>query len=268
MRHTPLAAVGLGLSVLGLSGLGLSGLGLSVFAPNAGAEQLTAGASGSITVFAASSLTDAFTKLGRDFQRSHPDTTISFSFNASSALATQIDEGAPVDVFASADATNMKKVVDAGAIGGRPVVFARNRLEIAVEPGNPLEIHSLADTVKSDVTLVLCAAVVPCGRYALDSYAKAGVQVREVPTAENAKATLAKVALGEADAAVVYVTDVAAAKNDADGVAIPERENVVAAYPIGVVKDTQNRALARAFSDYVTSSRGRRTLRHFAFLAP
>lgn len=246
----------------------LSVVGLSVFAPNAGAEQHTADPTGSITVFAASSLTDAFTKLGRDFERSHPDTAISFSFNASSALATQVDEGAPADVFASADAANMAKVVHAGAISGVPDVFARNRLEIAVEPGNPLKIHSLADTVKPDVTLVLCAAVVPCGRYALESYAKAGVKVPEVPTAENAKATLTKVALGEADAAVVYVTDVAAAKDDTDGVAIPERENVVAAYPIGVVKDTQNRVLARAFADYITSSRGQRTLRHFAFLAP
>jgi molybdate transport system substrate-binding protein len=248
--------------------LGSVGLGVAVLGSGAAAEVRSVRPTGSITVFAASSLTDVFTKLGRDFERSHPDTAISFSFNASSVLATQIDEGAPADVFASADAVSMAKAVDAGAIGRRPVVFARNRLEIAVEPGNPLEIHSLADTVEPDVTVVLCAAVVPCGRYALESYAKAGVRVPEVPTAENAKATLTKVALGEADAAVVYVTDVAAAKDDTDGVAIPERENVVAAYPIAVVKDTRNRALARAFADYITSSRAQRTLRRFAFLTP
>jgi len=182
-------------------------VGLSVFAPSAGAKRHTAGPTGSITVFAASSLTDAFTKLGRDFERAHPGTAISFSFGASSALATQVDDGAPADVFASADAASMANVVRSGAIRGRPVVFARNRLEIAVEPGNPLKIHSLHDTVKPEVTLVLCASVVPCGRYALESYAKAGVRLPEVPTAENARATLTRVALGEADAAVVYVTD-------------------------------------------------------------
>jgi len=254
--------------VLGLGVLGLSVIGLSVIAPGAEAERQPARTSGSITVFAASSLTDAFTKLGRDFERSHADTSISFSFNASSALATQIDEGAPADVFASADPTNMMKVVNAGEIVGRPTVFARNRLEIAVEPGNPLKIHSLADTVERDVTVVLCAAAVPCGRYALESYAKAGVKVPDVPTAESARATLTRVALGEADAAVVYVTDVAAAGDDVDGVAIPEHENVIASYPIGVVKDTENRALARAFARFVGSTPAQRILRRFGFLAP
>jgi len=263
MTYARVAGVGVGLSVLVLSVLGSSAL-----TPEAGAGELRGRPSGSITVFAASSLTDAFSKLGHDFERSNPETTVSFSFNASSALATQIDEGAPADVFASADAASMAKVVDAGAIINGPVVFAHNRLEIAVEPGNPLKIHSLADTVKPDVTLVLCAAIVPCGRYARSSYAKAGVHVANVPTAETATATLAKVALGEADAAVVYVTDVAAAQDDVDGITIPNRENVVAVYPIGVVKETQNRALARAFVDYVASSRGRRTLQRFAFLAP
>ena len=263
MTRARLAVVG-----LVLSGLVLSGLVSSVFGPDAGAGQLRGRARGSITVFAASSLANAFTKLGHDFERSHPETAVAFSFNASSALAAQIDEGAPADVFASADAASMAKAVDAGAILSGPVVFARNRLEIAVEPGNPLKIHSLADTVKPDVTLVLCAAIVPCGRYARSSYTKAGVHVSNVPTAETATATLARVALGEADAAVVYVTDVVAAQDDVDGITIPDLENVVAVYPIGVVKETQNRALARAFVDYVTSSRGRRTLQRFAFLAP
>jgi molybdate transport system substrate-binding protein len=250
----------------------LVALALVVATPRASADTATARPpaqpNGTITVFVASSLTEAFTKLGRDFERAHPRTTITFSFNASSTLATQIAEGAPADAFASADVATMTKLADADAITGTPVVFARNRLEIAVEPGNPLEIRTLVDTVADDVTLVLCAAVVPCGKYALESYAKAGVEVPVVPTAENAKATLTKVALGEADAAVVYATDVEAAKDDVQGVAIPKRDNVVASYPIGVTRDSEHRALARAFTEYVVSAPGEHTLARFGFLAP
>jgi molybdate transport system substrate-binding protein len=233
----------------------------------AGTEVRVGKPTGSITVFAASSLTEAFTAIGRAFERSHPGTTITFNFNASSTLATQITEGAPGDVFASADDTNMSRLVDADAINGTPTAFARNRLEIAVEPGNPLEIRSLADTVEPDTTLVLCARVVPCGKYALEAYAKAGVELPTVPSAENAKATLTKVALGEADAAVVYVTDVAA-NDDVQGVRIPARDNVIASYPIGVVRSTENRPLADDFTAYVVSARGQRTLTRFGFLAP
>jgi len=247
----------------------LAVVAVTPFAPDAtGAVRSAPQPKGTITVFAASSLTESFTKLGSDFERAHPNTTITFSFNSSSTLATQISEGAPADIFASADETNMAKVVGSDAISGTPVAFARNRLEIAVEPKNPLKIRNLADTVADGVTLVLCAAAVPCGKYALESYAKAGVQVPAVPTAENAKATLTKVALGEADAAVVYVTDVAAGKGDVQGVVIPGRDNVIASYPIGVVRDTADRALAKAFTDYVVSARGQRALRSFGFLAP
>ena len=247
----------------------LAGVAATPLATDAhGAVRTAVTPKGTITVFAASSLTEAFTKLGSDFERAHPNTSISFNFNASSTLATQITQGAPADVFASADSTNMSKLVDDGAIAGAPVVFARNRLEIAVEPKNPLKIRNLADTIADDVTLVLCAAVVPCGKYALESYAKAGVKVSVVPTAENAKATLTKVALGEADAAVVYVTDIDAAKGDVQGVVIPRRDNVVAAYPIGILKDTASHALSKTFTDYVLSARGQRALRRFGFLSP
>ena len=242
--------------------------GLITLGPNAGAERTPRRLTGSITVFAASSLTEAFTEIGRDFERSHPGTTIAFSFNSSSALATQIDQGAPADVFAAADAVSMARAVDAGAIRGTPTAFARNRLEIAVEPGNPSRIRSLADTVRGNITLVLCSPAVPCGRYARRSYAKAGVRVPEVPTAESAKAALTRVALGEADAALVYVTDVAAASDDVDGVAIPDRVNVVATYTIGVATESENPALARAFTAAVASPLGRSTLRRFSFLAP
>lgn len=224
---------------------------------------------GSITVFAAASLTEAFTKIGADFEKRHPDTDIVFSFNSSSTLATQIEQGAPVDVFASADVESMHRTVggqNAGVNGS--FFFARNRLAIAVEPGNPKKITSLADTVDADVILVLCAPEVPCGKYALRAYEKAGVTVPDGPTAENAKATLSKVALGEADAAVVYVTDVAAAKQDVSGVSIPKSQNVIARYPIASLPQSENKPLAHAFVRYVLSKTGQRTLKRFGFLAP
>lgn len=222
---------------------------------------------GSITVFAASSLTDAYTRIGKDFERGNRDTTITFSFNASSTLATQIQQGAPADVFASADNANMQNVAD--EVVGTPKTFARNRLAIAVEPGNPLRIKTLADTVADNVILVLCAPEAPCGKFALDAYRKAGVPVpNSVPTGENVKAALSKVFLGEADAAVVYVTDVQAAKGDVKGVAIPDNQNVIAAYPIAALKSSENVELAKEFVKYVRSAAGRKTLQRFGFLPP
>ena len=221
--------------------------------------------SGSITVFGASSLTEVFTKMGADFDRLHPGVTVAFNFNVSSTLAAQIQQEAPADVFASADQSNMSKV--AGMITGR-AVFAENLLEIAVAPGNPKHIRSLADTVKPDVLLVLCAPAVPCGEFALQAYQKQGISVGNVPTGLNVKDTLSKVTLGEADAAVVYVTDVLSAKGSVTGVRIPLSQNVVAVYPIGVVKSSPNRPRAAAFEAYVLSSAGQRTLRQFGFLKP
>jgi molybdate transport system substrate-binding protein len=223
---------------------------------------------GDITVSAASSLTEAFEQIREDFQEGYDGTTVTFNFGSSSTLEAQLEQGAPADVFASADTANMQKLAGAGGVRGRPVVFARNRLQIAVEPGNPKRIKGLADTLAEDVQLVLCAAEVPCGKYAAEAYAKAGLEVPEVPTGLTAKDTLSKVALGEADAAVVYVTDVKAAKGDVRGVAIPDRDNVVARYPIAVVSASENVATAKAFVRYVTSTRGQKTLRSFGFLAP
>ncbi len=250
-------------AVLAVAVLALAGSSASAAPRGSGRK-----AAGSITVFAASSLTEAFTKIGKDFEKKHPDATVTFSFNSSSTLETQIEQGAPTDVFASADDANMQKLVDADAIAGDPAVFARNRLEIAVEPRNPKKIESLADTVKGGVTLVLCVSEVPCGKYARQAYDKAGVSVPPVPTAENAKATLSKVTLGEADAAVVYVTDVKAAKGDASGVKIPAAQNVVAVYPIAPLVDAQDGPLAKAFIRYVLSSSAQRTLGRFGFLHP
>jgi molybdate transport system substrate-binding protein len=223
---------------------------------------------GSITVSAAASLTEAFTQLGRQFQKQHKGTTVTFNFGSSSTLETQIQQGAPADVFASADTTNMDKLSAAGDVSGKPVVFARNLLEIAVAKGNPKKIKTLADTLKPGVQLVLCAPTVPCGKFALQAYQQAGLTVAKVPTGQDVKATLSNVTLGSADAAVVYVTDVKAAKGKVAGVVIPATQNVVATYPVAVVKSSANAATAQAFVSYVASPAGKATLLKFGFLKP
>jgi molybdate transport system substrate-binding protein len=224
--------------------------------------------SGSITVSAASSLTEAFTQLGRQFQKQYKGTTVTFNFGSSATLETQIQQGASADVFASADTTNMDKLSAAGDVAGKPVVFAHNLLEIAVAKGNPKKIKTLADTLKPGVQLVLCAPTVPCGKFALQAYQLAGLTVPKVPTGQDVKATLSNVTLGSADAAVVYVTDVKAAKGKVGGVVIPTTQNVVATYPLAVVKASGNPATAQAFVQYVASSAGKATLLKFGFRKP
>jgi len=224
--------------------------------------------SGTIVVSAASSLTDAFSRLGHDFERRDPAVRISFNFGASSTLATQIEQGAPADVFASADERTMAGLVREGLIRGRPARFAQNRLAIAVARRNPRRVRSLADTLRPGVTLVLCAPSVPCGAFARQAYARAGLRVGAVPTGLNVRDTLSKVTLGEADAAVVYVTDVEAARGAVTGVSIPPAENVPARYPIGVVAGSSHLTAATVFAAYVRSAAGQATLRRFGFLPP
>lgn len=223
--------------------------------------------SGTITVFAASSLNAAYTAIGAEFQKSHPGTTVTFTFGGSSMLVSQIQQGAIGDVFASADQPNMQKAIDAGLTAESPIVFARNSLEIVVGAGNPKHISSLADLAHSGLVVVLCAPAVPCGRYAAQALQKAGVTVKPASQEADVKAVLSKVALGEADAGIVYVTDIKAAGAAVEGVAIPPALNVVAQYPIVILKDSQNRALARAFISYVLTD-GRRILAGYGFTNP
>jgi molybdate transport system substrate-binding protein len=223
--------------------------------------------SGTVTVLAASSLTEAFEELGTAFGEAHPDVTVEFSFAASSELAAQIQQGAPADVFASADEENMQKVVDGGNVTAEPAVFARNRLEIAVEEGNPLDIAGLDDLDQSGLVVILCAEQVPCGRFADEALANAGVSVAPASRAENVKAALTPVELGEADAAIVYVTDVQAS-GQVEGVAIPDDLDVVASYPIAPLAEAGNRGTATAFIEYIRSDRGQAVLRDFGFSAP
>jgi molybdate transport system substrate-binding protein len=207
---------------------------------------------GSITVLAGSSLTAAFTGIGEEFQTAHPGTKIEFSFGSSSDLEKSIEEGAPADVFASADQKNMDKLVAAGANAGRAVDFAKNRLEIAVEKGNPEHIATLSDLATPSVVVVLCDPSAPCGKYAAQVLQNAKVKLTPKSLEANVKATLSKVELGEADAAIVYVSDVTSS-GKVDGVKIPDDVNVLTTLPIVALDGSKNAALAKAWVAFVVA---------------
>lgn len=221
-----------------------------------------------VNVFAAASLTDGFTRAGDQLAKSNARVRFVFNFGSSSTLATQITNGAPADIFASADETNMQKIVEAKLNDGAPSVFASNRLAIAVAPGNPRKVASLADLARPGLVVVLAAPTVPAGKYALDSLAKAGVKVTPASQELDVRSVLNKVALGEADAGIVYVTDVLSAGPRVGSVTIPEEQQVIARYPIAVVTRAKNPELARAFVDYLVSDEGQRLLAGFGFSRP
>lgn len=221
-----------------------------------------------ITVFAAASLTAAFTELGDAFVDVEPDVELIFSFAGSSDLAAQIIEGAPADVFASADLANMTKVADAGAITGPPAVFATNTAEIIVESGNPMGIAGVGDLADDDLVVVQCAPQVPCGAYAEQVLATAGVDLTPNSFEASVSGVVAKVTLGEADAGIVYRTDVLAAAGRAEGVTIPDDVNVVADYPIALTADSSNPDGANRFVEFVQSDIGQTILTSYGFGAP
>jgi molybdate transport system substrate-binding protein len=227
----------------------------------------SAGVTGTLTVFAAASLTGAFTELGKQFEAAHPGTTVRFSFGSSSTLAQQIVAGAPADVFASASAKSMAQVTAGGDATG-PVTFATNTAEIAVAPSSAGRVSSLADLGKPGVKVALCQVQVPCGALAQKVLDEAGVTVKPVTEGLDVKATLAYVTSGEADAAVVYVTDVKAAGAKVRGVEVPAAQNASTAYPIATVKGARNPAAAAAFSQLVLSPAGRSVLTGAGFSAP
>ena len=231
-----------------------------------------------ITVFAASSLTESFKDMGAAFEEANLGVNVTFNFAASSALATQINEGAPADVFAAADAAQMKAVTDAGH-AGEAVTFARNT-PVVVVPAGSAAVGSFADLAKPGLKLVLAAAEVPIGRYSREILAKAsgpggvspefsGRVLANLKSNEaNVRAVLAKVQLGEADAGIVYRTDAAAAGNDVKVVEIPLEFNVVAEYPIATVTQTKNQAAADAFVAFVRSAAGAAILQKHGFANP
>lgn len=221
---------------------------------------------GTLTVLAAASLTDAFTDVAAAFEAAHPGVHVELSFDGSSALATQILGGAPADVFAAADRSNLDKVVDGGAAAGEAVVFATNALQIVVEQGNPLGVTGLGD-LASGLRLALCAPEVPCGRYAAEAFERAGLAVPAASAEENVKGVLTKVALGEADAGIVYVTDVRASA-DVTGVDLPAEHQVPASYPAVALAEAPNPAAAAAFLGYLTEPAAAAILGSYGFGEP
>jgi molybdate transport system substrate-binding protein len=233
-----------------------------------GGDEPSGGSSGSsneIKVFAAASLTAAFTELGQQYTSANGGTKVTFNFAGSQALATQIQQSAPADVFASADLANMDNVKD---LVGTPKSFASNLLAIVVEKGNPKGVKGLDDLGNGDLKVVLAAEEVPAGRYAKQILDKAGVSVTPVSQEDNVKAVVTKVSLGEADAGIVYVTDVSAGGDKVEGVDIPQTENVTATYPIATVKAGKAQDKAQAFMDLVLSDQGQQVLEQFGFLPP
>ena len=234
--------------------------------PPAGSSASTV--TGNVTVFAAASLTESFTQIGRDFEAANPGSKVTFSFLGSSALATQINQGAPADVFASAAPANMTTVTGAGNADGTPTTFARNQLVIAVPKGNPKAISGLADLTKPGVKVALCAEQVPCGAAARNALDAASVKLTPVTLETDVKAALSKVKLGEVDAALVYRTDTKAASSDVDGVEFPESAGAINDYPIVVLKDAPHKVAAKAFVEYVLSAKGKAVLAQAGFQAP
>jgi molybdate transport system substrate-binding protein len=223
---------------------------------------------GDITVFAAASLTDSFKEIGDAYTKLHPGSKVTFSFDASSALVQQITQGAPADVFASADTANMDKLTQAGLNSSLPVVFANNLLGIIVPAGNPKRITGVADLAKPDLKVVLCAEQVPCGKYAKQILDTAKVAVMPVSLEQNVKGVVTKVTTGEADAGIVYTTDIKAAGTGAAGVEIPADVNVIAKYPIASTKASRNTAADQAFISFVTGAAGQAILEKYGFEQP
>jgi molybdate transport system substrate-binding protein len=223
---------------------------------------------GTLTVFAAASLTDVFGDLGDQLMAENPDLDVQFNVAGSSALATQLTQGAPADVFASANEEQMTVVTDAGLQAADPAVFTENVLEIAVPTGNPGNVTGLADFADDDLTLAICAADVPCGAAAAAVFADAGITAQPDTEEEDVKAALTKVQLGEVDAALVYATDVPAAGSDVEGIPFPEAEQEVNDYPICVLDAAPNAEAAQAFVDLVQSDAGQQALADAGFRAP
>lgn len=232
--------------------------------------------SGTLTVFASASLTDVFGNLGDRLVADHPDLELRFSFAGSSALATQLVEGAPADVFASADEVQMARVQDEGLVG-EAEVFAENPLVLAVPRGNPRGIArpegqggmpSLADLITADMTVAVCAPEVPCGAAAVEVLDAADLSDAPDTYEDDVRAVLTKVQLGEVDAGLVYLSDVHAADDSVLSFAFSEANRAINRYPLGALADSGNPQAARAFVDLVLSDEGQQVLADAGFLPP
>lgn len=271
-----------GLTVLAACGSGGSGFGTPGAAPasasSAGSGSVQASSSvaaptaprlsGALTVFAAASLKATFTDIGEIFQEQNPGATVTFNFAGSADLVTQLTSGAPADVFASADETNMNKAVTGGVIDGTPATFAGNTLTIVTPPGNPRRVTGFADLADPDQQVVVCAPQVPCGSATQQVEQNTGVTLTPVSEESSVTDVLNKVRTGQADAGLVYVTDVIAAGDAVEGIEFPESSEAVNTYPIAVVKASKTADVAQAFVDLVTGSDGRKVLADAGFGTP
>jgi molybdate transport system substrate-binding protein len=256
-----------GLLLAGCGSSGTTGASSATSSSSSTSGSSSAPVSGTVNVFAAASLQEAFTTLGKQFEVAHPGVKVVLNFGPSSALATQITAGAPADVFASASTKNMDQVVTAGQAAS-PTNFASNVMEIAVPPGNPAHIAALSDLARPGVKVAVCQSAVPCGTTAARVFTTAKLTVTPVTQEVDVKAVLAKVTLGEVDAGVVYVTDVRAAGKKVKGIEIPTGVNASTQYPIATLTKAPNTAAAQAFTDYVLSVDGAAVLAADGFAKP
>lgn len=245
----------------------LSSPGLGATASQFGAPEKVL--QGTIIVSAASSLSDSFVEISKAFRKENPKIKVRFNFGSSSSLVAQIQAGAPSDVIASADLSNIEKLIKSGEVqsAGYPKIFAHNQLAIAVKPGNPLKIKSVSD-LKNAKYLSLCGATVPCGQYGATVLKLAGINIDEskITRAVDAKSALNAVTIGDADAAIVYLTDVLSAKKSLTLVKVPKALNVDAIYGVALLRNSNNREAAVAFIDYLLSVKGQELLQSIGFI--
>jgi len=253
------AVIAAGLTTIAVAGCSSS----TTTTPSAGSSPST----GTITVFAAASLTGAFTKLGQQFQAAHKGDTVKFSFGPSSGLEAQITSGAPADVFASASPGTMQDVVSAGD-ASNPQNFAKNIMEVAVPPSNPAKVTSVSDLAKKSVKVALCQPQVPCGEVAAEVFKNVGITVKPVTLQPDVKSVLTQVETNNVDAGMVYVTDVMAAGSKVKGVTIPASDNASTLYPIATISSSKHESIAQAFVNYVLSPAGQQVLTAAGFEKP
>lgn len=233
-----------------------------------GASTSTDTATQTLTVFAASSLTEAFTEVGERFEADNREVDVRFQFAGSPALARQIIDGAPADVFASADDRTMTALAAESDALETPLTFARNTLAIVVEPGNPKGVRDLHDLARSDIDVVLCAPEVPCGSLAAQVLGRAGVTVVARSLEDSVKAVVAKVALGEVDAGVAYSSDVQESREGVEGVRIADTDNITTLYQVSLLQSSDHRDPAERFVAFLGSPEGRRILTGHGLMLP
>ena len=262
------AAALLTLSACGSSSKAASPAPTASSSASASGAASTAAVTGKITVFAASSLQQVFTTLGKEFQAAHPGAKVSFNFSGSGTLAASITAGAPADVFAAASDATMATVTKAGDNASAPVTFTKNILEIATAPGNPKHITSLADLTKPGIKVALCAATEPCGAAAVIALKDAGVKLKPVTYEQDVTSAQNVVQLGQVDASLVYRTNILGAAGKITGVTFPTAAQAITDYPIAVLKDAPNSAGAQAFVNFILSAQGQQVLTAAGFEQP